>query len=204
MERAGGRRALDERRGVAGDGAARGRHRGRAAASRGAAGGRHAARHLASRPERHRGQPDRRRHDPRRARGERAVPDGAAGGLPPRCIAAAARDGHGRRQPAPVDAMLVLAARLRLPAARRRQCQARDGEHREHAIFANDFCASAHPSDVAAALSPSARRVRTTAASSRLPSSTGCPRPATAHARRSSRARCCSSSTCPNPTPPST
>ena len=31
-------------------------------------------------------------------------------------------------------------------------CLARDGEHREHAIFANDFCASAHPSDVAAAL----------------------------------------------------
>lgn len=31
-------------------------------------------------------------------------------------------------------------------------CFARDGEHREHAIFANDWCASAHPSDVAAAL----------------------------------------------------
>ncbi|HZT92149.1 MAG TPA: FAD binding domain-containing protein [Gaiellaceae bacterium] len=32
------------------------------------------------------------------------------------------------------------------------ECFARDGEHREHAIFANGFCASAHPSDVAAAL----------------------------------------------------
>jgi xanthine dehydrogenase YagS FAD-binding subunit len=32
------------------------------------------------------------------------------------------------------------------------RCFAREGEHREHAIFANDFCASAHPSDVAAAL----------------------------------------------------
>ncbi len=32
------------------------------------------------------------------------------------------------------------------------ECFARDGEHREHAIFANDFCASAHPSDIAAAL----------------------------------------------------
>jgi xanthine dehydrogenase YagS FAD-binding subunit len=32
------------------------------------------------------------------------------------------------------------------------RCHAREGEHREHAIFANDFCASAHPSDVAAAL----------------------------------------------------
>jgi xanthine dehydrogenase YagS FAD-binding subunit len=32
------------------------------------------------------------------------------------------------------------------------KCFAREGEHREHAIFANGFCASAHPSDVAAAL----------------------------------------------------
>lgn len=32
------------------------------------------------------------------------------------------------------------------------RCHAREGEHREHAVFANDFCASAHPSDVAAAL----------------------------------------------------
>jgi xanthine dehydrogenase YagS FAD-binding subunit len=32
------------------------------------------------------------------------------------------------------------------------RCFAREGEHREHAIFANDFCASAHPSDPAAAL----------------------------------------------------
>ena len=31
-------------------------------------------------------------------------------------------------------------------------CFAHAGEHREHAIFANDYCASAHPSDVAAAL----------------------------------------------------
>ena len=33
-----------------------------------------------------------------------------------------------------------------------RECFAIAGEHREHAIFANDFCASAHPSDPAAAL----------------------------------------------------
>jgi xanthine dehydrogenase YagS FAD-binding subunit len=32
------------------------------------------------------------------------------------------------------------------------RCHARDGEHREHAVFANDYCASAHPSDLAAAL----------------------------------------------------
>jgi xanthine dehydrogenase YagS FAD-binding subunit len=32
------------------------------------------------------------------------------------------------------------------------RCHAKDGAHREHAIFGNDLCASAHPSDVAAAL----------------------------------------------------
>ena len=32
------------------------------------------------------------------------------------------------------------------------QCFAKDGAHREHAIFGNELCASAHPSDVAAAL----------------------------------------------------
>jgi xanthine dehydrogenase YagS FAD-binding subunit len=32
------------------------------------------------------------------------------------------------------------------------RCHASDGEQRESAIFANGFCASAHPSDVAAAL----------------------------------------------------
>jgi xanthine dehydrogenase YagS FAD-binding subunit len=43
------------------------------------------------------------------------------------------------------------------------RCHARDGEHREHAIFANDYCASAHPSDVAAALVALGASVRTTA-----------------------------------------
>ena len=41
------------------------------------------------------------------------------------------------------------------------RCHAREGEHREHAIFANDFCASAHPSDVAAALLALGTRLRT-------------------------------------------
>jgi xanthine dehydrogenase YagS FAD-binding subunit len=40
-------------------------------------------------------------------------------------------------------------------------CHAREGEHREHAIFANEFCASAHPSDVAAALVALGARLRT-------------------------------------------
>ena len=42
------------------------------------------------------------------------------------------------------------------------RCHAREGEHREHAIFANDFCASAHPSDIAAALLALGARLRTT------------------------------------------
>ena len=41
------------------------------------------------------------------------------------------------------------------------RCHAREGEHREHAIFANGFCASAHPSDVAAALVALGGRLRT-------------------------------------------
>jgi xanthine dehydrogenase YagS FAD-binding subunit len=41
------------------------------------------------------------------------------------------------------------------------RCHARDGEHREHGIFANEFCASAHPSDVAAALVALGARLRT-------------------------------------------
>ena len=41
------------------------------------------------------------------------------------------------------------------------RCHAREGEHREHAIFGNERCASAHPSDVAAALLALGARVRT-------------------------------------------
>ncbi|HEX7309569.1 MAG TPA: FAD binding domain-containing protein [Gaiellaceae bacterium] len=41
------------------------------------------------------------------------------------------------------------------------RCHARDGQHREHSIFANDFCASAHPSDPAAALLALGATVRT-------------------------------------------
>jgi xanthine dehydrogenase YagS FAD-binding subunit len=42
------------------------------------------------------------------------------------------------------------------------RCHAREGEHREHAIFGNDFCASAHPSDLAAALVALRATIRTT------------------------------------------
>jgi xanthine dehydrogenase YagS FAD-binding subunit len=41
------------------------------------------------------------------------------------------------------------------------RCHAREGEQREHAIFANEFCASAHPSDIAAALLALDTTVRT-------------------------------------------
>jgi xanthine dehydrogenase YagS FAD-binding subunit len=43
------------------------------------------------------------------------------------------------------------------------QCFAKDGAHREHAIFGNELCASAHPSDVAAALVALDATLRTTA-----------------------------------------
>jgi xanthine dehydrogenase YagS FAD-binding subunit len=42
------------------------------------------------------------------------------------------------------------------------RCHARRGEHREHAIFGNERCASAHPSDIAATLLALGTTVRTT------------------------------------------
>jgi xanthine dehydrogenase YagS FAD-binding subunit len=42
------------------------------------------------------------------------------------------------------------------------RCFAKDGAHREHAIFGNEHCASAHPSDVAAALLALGATLRTT------------------------------------------
>jgi xanthine dehydrogenase YagS FAD-binding subunit len=41
------------------------------------------------------------------------------------------------------------------------RCHAREGTHREHAVFGNDRCASAHPSDPAAALLALDARVHT-------------------------------------------
>jgi xanthine dehydrogenase YagS FAD-binding subunit len=52
-----------------------------------------------------------------------------------------------------------LGYRCRLHGGNR--CHAQEGEHREHAIFANGFCASAHPSDVAAALVALGAQLRT-------------------------------------------
>ena len=42
------------------------------------------------------------------------------------------------------------------------RCHAREGQHREHAIFANERCASGHPSDPAAALLALGATLRTT------------------------------------------
>ncbi|MGH2932409.1 MAG: FAD binding domain-containing protein [Gaiellaceae bacterium] len=42
------------------------------------------------------------------------------------------------------------------------RCHARQGEHREHAIFGNERCASAHPSDLAATLLALGATVHTT------------------------------------------
>jgi xanthine dehydrogenase YagS FAD-binding subunit len=42
------------------------------------------------------------------------------------------------------------------------KCFAKDGAHREHAIFGNEQCASAHPSDLAAALLALGATLRTT------------------------------------------
>ncbi|MDQ2968781.1 MAG: FAD binding domain-containing protein [Actinomycetota bacterium] len=42
------------------------------------------------------------------------------------------------------------------------KCFARDGAHREHAIFGNEQCASAHPSDIGAALLALGTTLRTT------------------------------------------
>jgi xanthine dehydrogenase YagS FAD-binding subunit len=42
------------------------------------------------------------------------------------------------------------------------KCFAKDGAHREHAIFGNELCASAHPSDIAAALVALGAALRTT------------------------------------------
>jgi xanthine dehydrogenase YagS FAD-binding subunit len=41
------------------------------------------------------------------------------------------------------------------------RCHAKEGQHREHAFFGNELCASAHPSDPAAALLALGARIRT-------------------------------------------
>ena len=57
--------------------------------------------------------------------------------------------------------MLVLAPQVPVLSARRRSLPREVGQHREHAFFGNERCASAHPSDPAAALLALGARVRT-------------------------------------------
>ena len=132
---------------------ARRRHRARAAAARrarrtrigscrsrtscrGASGERRSARARRSRSSRH----------------DTTDPGGAARGVPARGLAAASDMGT-------IGGNLLQSTRcwywrLQFPCRLHGGdvCHARAGQHREHAIFANDFCASAHPSDPAAAL----------------------------------------------------
>ena len=133
---------------------------------------------------------DRRGDDAGRARGRRRHPRRAARGRAPRRLAAAPEHGHRRRQPAPVDALLVLAARSMpcrlhggdtLPRGGRRAPRARDLRQRLLRVGA-----PVRPRGGAA--SRSARRCGRTGASCRSPSSTACRPRTTAARRRSSRA----------------
>ena len=148
-----------------------------------------ARRRLRRRAARRRRADDRRRHQARRARSRSADPGGAPGGLPPRRLAAAPQHGHDRRQPAPGDALLVLAARLPLLPARRRPLP-REGRAaprarvlRQRALRLGAPLRSRPPP-----CSPSERGSGPTAASSSSPSSTGCRPTTTARRRRSSPA----------------
>ena len=89
-----------------------------------------------------------------------------------RGFAPAAVDEHARRQPAAGDAVLVLAAQVSLLSARRRQLPRRGRASTVSTrSSATTRCASAHPSDPAAALLALGARLRTTTprASARRP-----------------------------------
>ena len=91
-----------------------------------------------------------------------ADPGRAARGVPARRLAAAPQHGHDRRQPAPGDALLVLAARLPLLPARRRPLPSpARASTASTPSSATSLCASAHPSDPAAALLALGARIRT-------------------------------------------
>ena len=66
------------------------------------------------------GRNDRSRYHARRARGRSADPGGAPRGVPARRLTPAPQHGHDRRQPAPGNALLVLAPRFPVLPARRR------------------------------------------------------------------------------------
>ena len=104
--------------------------------------------------------------------------------------------GHGRRQPAPVDALLVLAARLPLPAPRRRPLP----RARRRAPRARDLRQRLLRLGASVRRRPrrSSRSARPCGRPPRAPGRRALPRARRRrppHRRRSSRARCCSSST---------
>jgi xanthine dehydrogenase YagS FAD-binding subunit len=140
---------------------ARRRHRARAAAALEARRDRHARRRARRRPARRAGDDDRRRHDARRARGRPGDP----AALREACSLAASPQ---LRSMGTIGGNLLQATRcwywrLRYPCYLHGGdvCHARQGAHREHAIFGNERCASAHPSDPAAALLALGATVRT-------------------------------------------
>ncbi len=173
------------------------RTRGRAAAAGGAARGGAACRRARRRAARRAGRHDRRRDDARGARGRARDPGGAARGVPTRGLAAASQRELARRQPPPVDAVLVLAARLSVPPARRgplprpRRRASRARDLRERLLRVRASLGRGR-------LARRARRAacERAAASSRSRSCTGSRTRATGARRRSRTASCCSSSSC--------
>ena len=104
---------------------------------------------------------DRRRHDARRARGRPEIPEA----LREACRLAASPQ---LRAMGTIGGNLLQATRcwywrLQFPCWLHggERCLAQAGQHREHAIFGNELCASAHPSDPAAALLALGARLRT-------------------------------------------
>ena len=152
------------------------RHRGRPAAARRNPLDRHARRRARDRPARDRRDANRRRNDAGRARGRPTDPGGAPRGVPPGGEPAAAQHGLDRRQPPPGDSLLVLAAEVPMPAARRRYA----------ATHARASTVSTRSSATTSVLphilrtwplpsSPCGRRCGRTGASFRWKSSSACP-----------------------------
>ena len=130
---------------------------------------------------------DRRRHDAGGARGLVGDPGGAARGVPAGRVAAAPEHGHDRRQPAPGDALLVLAAQVPLPAARRRHLpRARGPAPRARLLRRTTSAPRRTRPTRPRRCSRSTRASAPTGASSSSPSSTAC-RPRTTARRRRSR-----------------
>ena len=126
---------------------------------------------------------------------EPAIPGRAARGVPARSVAAAAEHELARRQPPPVDALLVLAARLPLPSPRRRPLP----RARRRAPRARDLRQRLLRLGAPLGRRGRTRRARRAAAhqparARRSRSSTGSRTRATGARRRSRTASCCSRS----------